>query len=93
MDAHPTLTDFKRELATLGTLRDQLKLKAHLAHAELKTQLDDLERRWLLVEEELVRSKRRLAQDKQLVERKMGVMLADLRLGYQNAMRAFHDEG
>ncbi|MET0341313.1 MAG: hypothetical protein ABW252_09930 [Polyangiales bacterium] len=92
MDAHPTVTDFKRELALLAALRDELKLKAHLAHAELKTQLDELERRWLLVAEEVDRSKRHVAQDGVLVERKIAVLLADLKLGFQNAKRAFNTD-
>jgi hypothetical protein len=89
MDDHPTLTAFKRELDKLATLRDELKLNAHLAHEELKTQLDDLERRWQLVEEELGRSKLHVVQDKAIIERKVAVLLADLKLGYQNAKRAF----
>jgi ParB-like chromosome segregation protein Spo0J len=47
---------FQRELDALQTIRDELKLKAHLAKADVKDELDRLETRWQRVEEELQRS-------------------------------------
>jgi len=92
MTEQSPLTDFKRELATLATLRDELKLKAHLARAELKTQFDDLERRWLLADEQFQRAKNRVQQDGAVVEHKVTVLLEDLKRGYQNVKRAFDPE-
>ncbi|HEY6877994.1 MAG TPA: hypothetical protein VI299_08235 [Polyangiales bacterium] len=89
MDKDTNLTDFKRELAALATLRDELKLKAHLARADLKSQFDDLERRWSLADEQLQRAKDHLKQDGAIVERKVANLLHDLKLGYQNVKRAF----
>lgn len=83
-----TLTDFTRELTALATLRDELKLKAHLARAELKTQLDELERRWLLADEQFQRTKRHVKEDRALVERKVTLLLNDLKVGYHNIKRA-----
>ena len=93
MNESPTsLIDFKRELAALATLRDEVKLKAHLGRAELKTQLEDLERRWLLAEEQLLRAKDHLRQDTAMVEHKVALLLNDLKLGYQNVKRSFESE-
>jgi hypothetical protein len=84
-----TITDFKRELAALGTLRDELKLKAHLARIELKSQLDELERKWRLAEEQLDRAKAHAQADGSRVQRELKSLLGDLRTGFQNAKRAF----
>lgn len=83
-----TLSEFKRELEALTTLRDELKLKAHLAGAELKTQLEDLERRWSLAEEQVQRTVSHLKLDSQLVERKFALLVDDLKAGYQNVKHA-----
>ncbi|MEY4509832.1 MAG: hypothetical protein RLZZ450_1954 [Pseudomonadota bacterium] len=92
MDDQIKQLDFKAELAALATLRDELKLKVHLARADLNSQLDDLERRWLLVEEQLRRTKDHVKQDTALVEHRLAQLLADLKLGYQNVKRAFESE-
>lgn len=92
MNENTTLSDFKRELAALATLRDELKLKIHLAGAELRTQLDDLERRWSLADEQFQRVKEHMKQDSALVERKVALLLRDLKEGYQNIRRAFETE-
>jgi hypothetical protein len=89
MDQQTNLTDFKRELAAIETLRDELKLKAHLARTEIKSQLDELERRWLLADEQFQRAKSHVEQDKAHVEHKLAQLLGDLKLGYQNVKRAF----
>lgn len=89
MDEHLNQLDFKKELAALATLRDELKLKVHLARADVKSQLDDLERRWQLAEEQLRRTRDHVKQDGALVEHRVTQLLADLKLGYQNVKRAF----
>lgn len=83
------LKDFTRELAALATLRDEVKLKANLARAELNSQLDDLERRWLVADEQFQRARQHIKQDGAAVEHKLTRLLADLKLGYQNVKRAF----
>jgi hypothetical protein len=92
MDDKIKQLDFKRELAALSTLREELKLKAHLACADLTSQLDDLERRWLLAEEQLRRTKDHVKQDAALAERKLARVVDDLRLGYENVKRALASE-
>lgn len=92
MDQHTKQLDFKAELAALATLRDELKLKMHLARADVKSQLDDLERRWQLAEEQLRRTKEHVKQDTALVEHRLVQLVADLKQGYQNVKRAFDSE-
>lgn len=42
---------FSRELDELKTLRDELRVKAHLARADLTDELDKLEAKWPAVEQ------------------------------------------
>jgi len=86
------ISDFKRELAALATIRDELKLKAHLARADIKTELDELERRWLLADEQLQRAKAHAKHDVSVMQRELGVLLSDLKRGYLNVKRAFETE-
>lgn len=83
------LNDFQRELDALATIRDELKLKAHLARADLKTELAALEDRWALAEEQLRRSAAHVKQDAKLVEYRFTQLIDDLKTGFRNAKRAF----
>ena len=83
------ITDFKRELAALATIRDELKLKAQLARADVKSELDQLERRWQLADEHLQRAKLHVKQDVASVQGELKTLLADLKRGYQDAKQAF----
>lgn len=89
MDENRTQMDFKAELAALATLRDELKLKMHLVRADVKSQVDDLERRWLLAEEQVRRTKEHVEQDTALVEHRLQQLVTDLKVGYQDIKRAF----
>ena len=42
---------FKRELEALATIRDELKLKAHLAREDAKDEIDRLETKYRPVDE------------------------------------------
>jgi lipid II:glycine glycyltransferase (peptidoglycan interpeptide bridge formation enzyme) len=50
-----TKVNFKREIDALITIRDELKVKAHLAKADIKDEINRLETKWQRVEEELKR--------------------------------------
>lgn len=89
MEPQPPVNDFKREFAALATLRDELRLKAHLARAEVRSQLDELERRLLLAEEQFQRAKSQVEEDSALVEHKLTGLVADLKIGYEKIKRAF----
>jgi len=85
-------SDFKRELTALATIRDELKLKAHLARAEVKNELNELERRWLLADEQLQRAKAHAKQDVSIMQGEFKTLLSDLKRGYLNAKRAFETD-
>jgi molecular chaperone GrpE (heat shock protein) len=86
MDTNAT-TNFKRELAALATIRDELKLKAHLAKKDLQDELDDLETKWLRVDEELQRVKAHAKQDVQTLSQSARELVLDLKQGYESIKR------
>ena len=53
---------FKRELDALATLRDELKVKAHLAKADVQDEWNKLESRFQNVESDLKQSSQNLKQ-------------------------------
>jgi hypothetical protein len=83
-----TVFEFERELAALAALRAELALKVHLASTELRGELEQLEHKWNLAQQELQRAKAHVERDAALLRRGMNVLLSDLRRGLQNAKRA-----
>jgi hypothetical protein len=86
MDTNPK-TNFKRELDALATIRDELKVKAHLAKKEIQDELDRLEAKWLRVDEELQRAKAHAKEDAQSMSNSARELLLDLKQGYDNIKR------
>jgi hypothetical protein len=83
------LSDFEREIAVLAKLRDELRLKAHLARAEIRTELDQLEHKWALADEQYKRTKAHAKQDIVTVQRELAKLLHDLNQGYHSIKRSF----
>lgn len=83
------MLDFKKELEALGRIRDELKLKAHLAQAEVKSRLDDLERKWRLADEKVQRAKSHAKQDAATLQGEVKELITDLKQGYQDVKRTF----
>jgi hypothetical protein len=81
------MTNFKRELEALATVRDELKLKAHLAKADIKDELDELEAKWLRVHEQLERTKAHAKQDVQALGQNVRELMLDLKQGYESIKR------
>lgn len=54
-DAEELKQKLSKELAELQTMRDELKVKLHLAAADARDQWDALERKWERAQEELAR--------------------------------------
>lgn len=82
-----TTTNFKRERDALATVRDELKLKAHLARKELRDELDQLEKKWLMIEEELQRTKTHARGDVEALGKSARELLLDLKQGYESVKR------
>lgn len=80
-------TNFKRELESLATIRDELKLKAHLAKNEIRDELERLERKWLLADEELQRAKTHAKEDVDSISKSAKELLLDLKQGYESVKR------
>jgi len=55
IDANTVKATLQRELDLLAQLRDELRVKASLAKADAKAELDKLEGTWLRVQEEIKR--------------------------------------
>jgi hypothetical protein len=82
-----TKFSFERELGALQTLRDELKLKAHLAKADVKDELNQLETRWLRVEEELRRTAGHVKQPLEAIGQETKQLMQELKVGYDNVKR------
>jgi hypothetical protein len=80
-------TNFKRELEALATIRDELKLKAHLAKKDVQDELEGLETKWLRVDEELQRVKAHAKQDVQALSQSARELVLDLKQGYESIKR------
>jgi predicted nucleic acid-binding Zn-ribbon protein len=75
----------QNELAALTTTRDELRLKAHLAKADAKSELDRLEKTWERVQEQAQR-----IHAKDVVEEiESGVrgLIEELKSGYERIKR------
>lgn len=81
------MTNFKSELAALATIRDELKLKAHLARREVQDELERLEVTWGQVDEELKRATEHAKSDVQAIGQHARELLLDLKQGYESIRR------
>ncbi len=79
-----TKQKFTRELDALVTIRDELKLKAHLAKADLKDELDRLETKWQQVENDLRLTVDHAKEPLQDIGHKTGELLKELKKGYES---------
>jgi HAMP domain-containing protein len=80
-------TTFKRELEALATIRDELKLKAHLAQRDVQDELDQLEKKWRLAEEELERTKAHTKSEIGRIGQDVKALVQDLKRGYAAVKR------
>lgn len=70
----------KRELAAL---RDQLKLKVHLAKAELRSQWEELENKWTLLQSRLTVLEVAKQESKREISQATKDLIKELKDGYQ----------
>jgi hypothetical protein len=75
---------FQREFDALKTIRDELKLKAHLAKADVKDELNRLETRWQRVEEELRRTSSQVKQPLAELGQDTKELVEELKKGYDS---------
>lgn len=79
--------NFDREMDALRALRDELKLKAHLAKADIKSEWNDLEKKWERVDEELRRATQHVKAPLQSIKADTKQLITELKQGYQNISR------
>lgn len=75
---------FSREFDALVTIRDELKLKAHLAKADLKDELEKLESKWELVENDLRLTAKHAKEPIEAIGHKTTELLKELKQGYES---------
>jgi multidrug resistance efflux pump len=82
IDVKTLKATLQRELDLLGQAREELKLKAHLAKAEAKTEFDRLESTWLRVQDEIKRIGEHSKESAQEVEATARKLLGELKTHY-----------
>jgi DNA-binding transcriptional regulator GbsR (MarR family) len=80
-------SSFKRELDALATIRDELKLKAHLARKDVQDEIDQLEAKYRRVDEELGRTKSHAKAEVARIGDDLKALLVDLKQGYAAVRR------
>ncbi|HTU62755.1 MAG TPA: hypothetical protein VMF89_30040 [Polyangiales bacterium] len=79
--------NFKREFEALATIRDELRLKAHLARKDVQDELSQLEVKYRLVDEELGRAKQHAQAGASRIGQDVKSLLVDLKQGYEAVRR------
>ena len=74
----------------LARLRDQLKLQLHLAKADARSQWEELEAKWVLLQSRLTALKVAKDQSSQEVRAAMKLLISELSEGYQRLREAFY---
>lgn len=82
---------FRKELDALATVRDELKLKAHLARKDVQDELAELEGKLRLAEEELGRTRAHAEAELTRVGRDLKGVLVELKQGFESVRRRFLD--
>ncbi|HEX6244281.1 MAG TPA: hypothetical protein VFZ61_25365 [Polyangiales bacterium] len=80
---------FRKELDALATIRDELKLKAHLARQDVRDELGQLEGKLRLAEEELGRTKAHAGAELSRMGQELKLLLVDLKQEYEAVRRRF----
>jgi len=84
----PTLKDkFQRELTALTTIRDELRLKAHLARQDVQDEIRKLESRLSLADEELDRAKAHTKGEIDRLGTDFKQLFTELKQGFENVKR------
>lgn len=83
MPTHTT-NPFQTELDALRTVRDELKLKAHLAKADLRQELATLETRWQQVEQDVRRTAANTKEPLQAIGQKLEQAVRELKQGFES---------
>jgi predicted nucleic acid-binding Zn-ribbon protein len=78
---------FTREIEALQTIRDELKVKTHLAKADIKDEWNQLESKWQRVEEEVRRTASHVKEPLHAISAQTKELMSDLKRGYENIVQ------
>jgi signal transduction histidine kinase len=81
--------NFRSELDTLTAIRDELKLKAHLARADMRDELDKLEQRFRRLEERLPRDVAHVKAPLEAIGQDAKDLIHELKVGYEDLRGRF----
>lgn len=73
----------------LARLRDEIKLQLHLAKAEARSQWEELEKKWVLLQSRLTTVKVARDQSAQEVGSALKLLMGELGEGYKRLKEAF----
>lgn len=73
----------------LARLRDEIKLQLHLAKAEARSQWEELEKKWVLLQSRLTTVKVARDQSAQEVGSALKLLMGELGEGYRRLKEAF----
>ena len=88
--AEPVKAPEEHKVDQLAQLRDELKLKVHLATAELHTLWEELEAKWTVLQSRLVPVKQAGSETAHDVQEAGKHLLAELAEGYERFRKAIH---
>jgi uncharacterized phage infection (PIP) family protein YhgE len=78
---------FKRELDAITTIRDELRLKAHLARKDLKDEIAELESKLSRADDEISRVKAHAQNDVEQIGASFKDLLTELKQGFESVKR------
>lgn len=83
--------DFKKEYDALCTIRDELRVKAHLAKADVKDELARLEERFRQIEEDFRRTRAHVQEPAETIGKKSTQIVHELRTAFETLRRRLND--
>lgn len=77
------------KIEKLAQLRDELRIKVHLAGAELRTQWEELEHKWVLLQSRLSSVKKAGSDSAREIKAAADLLVKELAEGYERLREAF----
>lgn len=92
LDVEKIKQSLKQELESLQTVAEELRLKAALARADLKSELDSLESKLRRAQEDLVRTGEHVKAPLHELESAARSLFAEVRVGFERLRKAFDEQ-
>jgi hypothetical protein len=92
LDVDQIKNSLKRELEALQAIAEELRLKAALARADLKSELDGLEIKLRRAHEDIVRIGEHVKAPLHELESAVRALLVEVRVGFERLRKAFEEQ-